>query len=348
MDDAARLLLPLDAGLLALPAGEVLFLNARPSPALGTLAPRLRAEQGHRGLHDALAAGGIAVAPEVPGCFPAALLLIDRDRARSLGLLARALEMTRPGAPVLVSGLRTDGIGTLLARARACLPVGGVLPKAHGKVFWFRRPEVLPPEAGAWAAAAALRPNAEGMLAAPGMFSHGRADPGSRLLAGVARGLAGRVAELGAGWGWLAHRLLADNPGIAELALLEADHAALAAARANVTDPRARFRWADATRPETLGGPFDVVVTNPPHHAGGRASDPALGQAFLAAAARILAPDGRLLAVANRQLPYEAALGRLFAETRPLGEAGPYKLLEARRPLRAAAPRSRLRLRARR
>ena len=49
------------------------------------------------------------------------------------------------------------------------------------------------------------------------------------------------------------------------------------------------------------------MIMNPPFHQG-RAAEPDLGAAFIAAAARILKPHGRLMMVANRQLPYEAAL----------------------------------------
>ena len=81
------------------------------------------------------------------------------------------------------------------------------------------------------------------------MFSPDGVDPGSRRLAEAFAGrLKGRVADLGAGWGWLAQAALARCPEIAELDLYEAEALALDAARANVTDPRARFHWTDVAR----------------------------------------------------------------------------------------------------
>ncbi|MEM9320700.1 MAG: methyltransferase, partial [Pseudomonadota bacterium] len=137
----------------------------------------------------------------------------------------------------------------------------------------------------------------------------------------------------GAGYGWLAAELLQTNPAMTELGLYEADFASLSAARANVTDPRAAFHWADATAlpaPETR---VDHVVTNPPFH-DGRMADPSLGQAFIAAAARLLAPKGRLTLVANRQLPYEAVLDAQFIEVDAPQVSGGYKILTAARPRR--------------
>jgi 16S rRNA (guanine1207-N2)-methyltransferase len=204
--------------------------------------------------------------------------------------------------------------------------------KAHGKCLQF----AAAPLFDDWAAAD--QHPLPGFVTRPGVFSADGVDPGSALLAAaLPSGLAGRVADLGAGWGWLSVQVLA-HPGVTALELVEADHAALGCARQNVTDPRARFHWADATRfrPER---PVDHVVMNPPFHRG-RAADPGLGAAFIAAAAAMLAPGGTLWMVANRQLPYEAPLAAGFREVTPLGAAEGFKLISARHPLRGAAART--------
>ena len=113
----------------------------------------------------------------------------------------------------------------------------------------------------------------------------------------------------------------------------EAELAALEAARTNVPDPRAGFHWTDVTGLGAGGEPYDAVIMNPPFHQG-RAAEPDLGAGFIAAAARILKPHGRLVMVANRQLPYEAALDAAFRRWTRLEEAGGYKLLEAEGPRR--------------
>jgi 16S rRNA (guanine1207-N2)-methyltransferase len=104
----------------------------------------------------------------------------------------------------------------------------------------------------------------------------------------------------------------------------------LEAARVNVDDPRAAFHWADATRfdPEE---PYDAIISNPPFHTGRRA-DPGLGRAFISAAARMLKPSGKFIMVANRHLPYEAALKDAFGTGRLIGELEGYKLYEAGKP----------------
>ena len=61
--------------------------------------------------------------------------------------------------------------------------------------------------------------------------------------------------------------------------------------------------------------------------------------AFIAAAARILKPGGRLLMVANRQLPYEAELTARFRKWERLHEDGIYKVVMAQGPKRDGAGR---------
>jgi 16S rRNA (guanine1207-N2)-methyltransferase len=336
MSMSDRLALALETQALALPpAGPILVMRAAPSGFLDRVpADRLRCAQSFRPLHDALADAGHAVSVRAEA--PAAMVVVNltRSRAENLGNVARGLELLAPGGTLVVTGAKTDGVDSLARQVGRVVPMDGAFVKAHGRVFWLTRPELLPPEVAAWAAAAAPARNAEGFLTAPGMFSPEHADPGSRRLAAAVAGrLSGRVADLGAGWGWLAGAVLAQCPAIAELDLYEAEALALDAARANVTDPRARFHWADVARlgPGVL--PYDAVVANPPFHQG-RAADPDLGADFIAAARRILRPSGHLYLVANRQLPYEAVLAIAFREWEKLAEDGSYKVLHAERPRR--------------
>lgn len=308
------------------------MLHARPRPFLREIdAARLRLEQPLRPVSDALAPLTVA-ADELDGTAAFVLVEITRSRAETMGAIARGIALLPPGAILAIDGSRNDGIDGVAKQLAAVLPLAGVLPKAHGRLIWVERPADLPAEIGAWAAAARPAANRDGFVTQPGLFSADGVDPGSAALAAVLPGrLSGRVADLGAGWGWLAASALATNPGITALDLHEADARALVAARANVTDPRAAFHWSDVTRLGRSDGPVDAVITNPPFHQG-RAAEPALGQAFIAAAARLLKPSGRLLLVANRRLPYEASLGAAFTVVEPLADTGSFKVIAASRP----------------
>ena len=315
-------------------SGPVAVFRPLPADRLEGVAPeRLRIYTGFRPDHDAFAARGLAVAraPEAGTRHAAAVVCVPRARALAQGLIAAACAVT--DGPVLVDGQKTDGVDATLRAVRARVAVGAPMAKAHGKLF------VLDGPAGAAALAdwrLAPQPVAGGFVTAPGVFSADGPDPGSVALAAVLpTAMPGMVADLGAGWGWLAAQVLA-REGVRELHLIEAEADALDCARVNITDSRARFHWADATafRPPA---PVDAVVCNPPFHTG-RSADPALGRAFVTAAAGMLAPAGTLWLVANRHLAYEDSLAAAFARVTRLDDAtGAYKLFRADRPRRQPA-----------
>jgi len=175
----------------------------------------------------------------------------------------------------------------------------------------------------------------DGSVTLPGIFSADGPDPGSELLAAsLPEKLSGFGADLGAGWGYLARAVLT-RPGIRQLDLIEAEHMALDCARRNVSDPRATFVWADATRYQPAQR-YDFILSNPPFHTG-RAADPSLGAAFIRAAARMLTPSGTFWMVANRHLPYEATLRDAFREVEEVAGTGAFKIFRASRA--AVAPR---------
>jgi 16S rRNA (guanine1207-N2)-methyltransferase len=322
------------------PTGAILVLNpADPSVLADLPCERVLAVQPMRPDHDALSAAGHAVAPAAPddARFAGAVVFLPRSRTAARAAVARAVRLAA-GGPVVVDGQKTDGIDSMLRDLRARGEVGEVLSKAHGKTF------TLLPDPGAdwpaWESAAAPTAVGDGLLTAAGAFSADGPDPASvALAAALPLRLTGRVADLGAGWGYLSRAILA-RPEVAEVHLVEADHGVLDLARAGLgKDPRARFHWADATTFHDAPG-FDAIVTNPPFHRG-RAADPGLGRAFIRAAARLLRPSGVLFLVANRHLPYETALMETFTEVADLDptQVGPFKLIRAARP-RAASPRA--------
>ena len=118
-------------------------------------------------------------------------------------------------------------------------------------------------------------------------------------------------------------------PGVSHLDLVDIDRRALEAARRNLDDPRADFHWADARSAPELSG-LDFVVMNPPFHDGGPRTR-RWARPSSAAAIEILRKGGVLWLVANRHLPYEGVLGPLFSKVALKGEAGGFKIYEARK-----------------
>ncbi len=283
--------------------------------------------------HDALQVGGIEIVPALApdaGAFDLVLVRLGRQRQRSLARIAEAVRHMADGGVAIVAGENDIG-----AAAYAKHLAGAArLSRHHGRAFVFDRDHAPTAETQTgWEAAAAMRPHpVHGHVTAPGIFAWDRIDPGSALLArSLPGGLSGRIADLGAGWGYLALQVLAGGgEAIRRIDLYEADWLALEAARANLRDRPAAFHWHDATRPLPVQG-YDVVVTNPPFHASRRA-EPAIGQAFIRSAATALRPDGALWLVANLHLPYEATLDACFAHRVVVAQADGYKVIAARGP----------------
>jgi 16S rRNA (guanine1207-N2)-methyltransferase len=339
------LMLPFADGRLDWPADDrVLFLRARDGAALrAVLRPGWVCVQGFKPLHDALPTGLMRQAePPTAERFDVILLLPPRQRAESRAWLARALDGVAPGGVLVVAQSNSEGARTLQDDlARLCGPVQ-CESRHKCRVIWTRsNPAVIDIALHAdWRALDAPRRIAAGYLSRPGLFSWDRVDAGSALLAAhLPADLAGRVADLGAGYGYLSCELLRRCPRVEALDLYEAEAGALPLAQANVEAvmaetgrrPALATHWQDVTA--GLGQRYHAIVSNPPFHLD-RGDRPDLGLAFIRAAADALHPDGRLLLVANRHLPYEAMLGARFGEWRVRAEGQGYKVIEARRPIR--------------
>lgn len=338
------LLLPFGQRALAWPAeGGALFLGARAGAALQRQAlPGLVCEQDSKVEVDALERAGLPMAEAADERrFPLVLVLPPRQREQARALYARALDRLAPGGRVLACVANNEGARSAEDDLRRLAGPVATLSKNKARVFWTAvldgagdarvDPELL----GQWRVLDAPRPVAGGRFRSrPGVFAWDRIDPASALLAArLPATLKGRAADLGAGFGYLSVELLERCPGITALDLYEADARALALARENLAPLAARaelgFHWHDVTT--GLPGCYDVIVSNPPFHGQGRAERPDLGRAFIAAAAAALAPGGSLWLVANRHLPYEAALGSGFDHVETVAQQQGFKVVHARR-----------------
>lgn len=324
---SARLDLALASGIFDLPPqGRMAIYRPQAGDDLSALPQdRVTVLTGFFPDHAAFAARGYATTPAAP--YAAALICLPRARDHARALVAQATVECLPGAPVLVDGQKTDGIEAMIRELRGLVPVSEPVTKAHGKLVAIAAD---PAPFTSWAAGD--RQIEGGFITRPGVFSADAPDRGSMLLAQALPDTLGpKVVDLGAGWGYLSRAILA-RKGVKRLDLVEAEAEAVTCAKANIQDDRARFHWVDATtfRPETLA---ETVVTNPPFHAS-RAADPGLGAAFIAAARRMLAPDGVLYLVANRHLPYDQPLSDHFLSVETIGGDAAFRLILAAKPRR--------------
>ena len=308
------------------------FLNAAmPSDGFDpALKAGLACEQGFRPGYLRLRDAGCHVEPTIDGTdqdYAGCLVLAGKHRGENRQMIARATALVVPGGVVAVAGDKNLGIASLRKWVGERVEIEGSLAKHHATVFWFTAPG-----SKAFSDVPATTETVDGRFeSAPGMFSAGKSDQGSILLAEhIDARISGKVADFGCGWGFLSAKVMeAGSPE--SLALFEAHFPSLRAAGRNLAPLASGVpvteHWIDLTA-EPVARQFDWIVMNPPFHAG-RAADPDIGKAFVRAASAALVPGGRLLMVANRKLPYEETLARSFRRVTQVAERDGFKIVEA-------------------
>ena len=335
--DAVKTLFhPFATGTLPAPAegSRILFLAAESGPRLPEgFAAEITNVQPLRPLFRPLSIAGAHVVPEPEGeGYDAALILCGKHKGENEQNVAEALARVRDGGMIVIAGSKEDGIQPLRKQLANFGFTIEHLPKYHGVVAWFERPQDV-------SAAVEKLTKQPSVISArfqtiPGTFSHDHVDPGSELLASrLPTDFDGNAADLGAGWGYLSVMLAEASPRTKRIDLYEADHRALEFAKKNLSlncpDLQARFFWQDLAA-EPIKEKYDLVIMNPPFHEG-HAADPELGQAFIKAASAALRIGGRLLMVANRGLPYEPTLAAEFKESGEVCRNARFKVLQARK-----------------
>lgn len=344
VDDAAldTLFLPLSDGELALPGNEgTLFLRARAGAWLHAW-PRSAfvCEQSFKPASDELSQYRMQPAASVDPDrrFPLVLVLPPRQRDEARALLARAVRHASPGGIVVASQANAEGARS--GEADLARLAGSVQSRSKHKCRVFHTGRLGATVDAAlleqWLALDAVRPILDGRyVSRPGLFAWDRVDPASALLAEhLPATLGGHVADLGGGYGYLSTEIVRRCLHVNAIDIYEAEQRALEPARINLERAIAAsgraiataYLWHDVIHGIEQG--YDVIVSNPPFHQG-RADQPELGQAFIAAAARALREGGKFWLVANRHLPYESILAERFGEVRRVVERDGFKVIAA-------------------
>ncbi len=127
--------------------------------------------------------------------------LFRRSKALARAWVAEAARITK--GPVIIDGSKTDGIEGLWREARKQAPVSDALSKHHGKVAVIAEGARFDD----WEDPGVR--DIGGFVTRLGVFSADGVDPGSAALAEVLPAKLGpRVADLGAGWGYLSRAIL--------------------------------------------------------------------------------------------------------------------------------------------
>lgn len=313
---------------IAVPS-RALFIGAEAHPALKSW-PELLGWQPLKPRAAVWEHAGFPRSDDLPkGKWPLVLVLPGKSRDETIAWFAMARDRLEPGGKLVVAMPNTAGAGRFEKELSKATGNIASLQKHKCRAFHATEDGTWNEDIfNEWRTLGGHR-KISGFTVLAGIFSSDHIDPGSQLLADhLPAHLHGRVADLGAGWGFLSDAALKRCPKIQQLDLFEADARALDCARINLASHERSldYHWHDVTT--GIAGAYDVIIMNPPFHTG-QATDVDLGRAFLKVASTALKRGGKLLLVANRQLPYEAALEASGLAWRKITEDKIYKLIFA-------------------
>jgi 16S rRNA (guanine1207-N2)-methyltransferase len=266
------------------------------------------------------------LSPDLPaGPFDTVVLRVPRGREALAVLVELSASRLRPSGCLRVWGGNDEGIR---GAGRALLPwfaqVETGEARGHGRVVVGRAPRAgarsqlldfaVPVEVRAGALRAVVH-------SVPGLFAHARLDAGSALLAEALGPARERWLDFGCGAGMLGALRGGDWTGV------DADTWAVAVARA--THPDRVVVLGDRTLPRPAVGGWDRVVSNPPLHRGG-ADDDAVVSWLVDASPAVLAPDGEVVVVLPRRVPFRAMASARYREVDVVASDDAYRVWRAR------------------
>jgi 16S rRNA (guanine1207-N2)-methyltransferase len=163
----------------------------------------------------------------------------------------------------------------------------------------------------------------------PGIFAHGRLDPGTALLLECIATLdiQGDVLDFGCGAGVIGACIAANNENTA-VTFLDTNALALRACEESLDANGLNGRVLASDGLAELTKDYDLIISNPPIHAGVKTEN-RMSLRLLESAHEHINPGGRIIIVANRHLPYENWLAENFHDVSELVSNDHFKVISA-------------------
>ncbi|MEO8002346.1 MAG: methyltransferase [Arenimonas sp.] len=310
-----------------------LFLRARSGAIPSEIkAEQLDCQQSFKPYADELERAAWLLPEKIEKAYPIVMVLPPPQRDEARVLFVRALQHVSEDGFVVVSMENNEGAKSGEKDLRELAPNLQSVSKNKCRIFWSNKKDLNKNLMQSWAMLDAPRMiDTTGFISRPGIFAWNRIDDASQLLTEyLPKELSGHGADLGAGFGFLAHTVLTQCENIKSIDVFEAEARALECAQLNLArfekNIQINYHWHDVA--EGIEGPYDFVISNPPFHQGHEELQ-TLGQAFIESAAKALKSGGRFYMVANRHLPYETTLKNHFSKFNVLAAKNGFKVFEA-------------------
>lgn len=256
-------------------------------------------------------------------------------------VINQSLRLLQPGAELILSGEKKDGIKTYADKAARLLGHKSPVQK-HGQAYLTRiarqstddSPQPLDDRDYTQ-----MRPifnlDSRPVISKPGIFGWDKIDAGSDLLMTVAEALLGNhdwrpesVLDLGCGYGYLTLRTAAWH-FLKRRCATDNNAAAVDCMRRNAENFSLEVEVSADDAGAGLDDQFDLILCNPPFHQG-FAADSDLTRKFLHSAQRLLSKTGTALFVVNQFIGIEKLAEDKFRSVQRLHGNGKFKVLALR------------------
>jgi len=246
---------------------------------------------------------------------------ISKERPVTHRLINQVQACLRPGGAFLLSGRKEEGIKNYVDKCTKQLGYQGKLVKQGSDYFahliWpaSKAPSASPLDDKNYTHLRHIGNAFDfSVFSKPGQYGWQKFDEGSQLLAAeLSSWLASNPIEsaldLGCGYGYLSLALAA--AGIKNITATDNNAAALISCQVNLKQTTSNAMVAPSDCAESLNGPFDLVVCNPPFHQGFDV-EATLTKKFVNAAYRMLSNGGTALFVVNSFIGLEKIAASLF------------------------------------
>ncbi|MBT8049346.1 MAG: class I SAM-dependent methyltransferase [Xanthomonadales bacterium] len=170
------------------------------------------------------------------------------------------------------------------------------------------------------------------IVSLPGVFAHGRLDPGSLLLLQTLERLnpQGKILDFACGSGVIGCALLAVGAQ-AELTMLDVSAQAIESSRLSLERNALSGVLLASDGLSMVEGNYDWIISNPPFHRG-VSNDLEIAANFFRCAGTLLNKNGRMVIVCNRHLPYTGWLRNHFEQVTLLDRNNKFMVIQAGQP----------------
>lgn len=280
--------------------------------------------------------------PERQQSFDWIILSLPRQKALLQMLLDCAKGLLAPGGTIWLGGENKAGIKSADKLLKKHFGHVRKLDNArHCTLYEAGEPNIDKPFDSAeylevWTAQVCTKPSAGKVLeiaSYPGVFAHGHLDAGSSLLLDslADQYIEGSVLDFGCGSGVIGASVATQHEAqhAARVTFLDTSALALHACEETLSRNNLKGALLASDGLASVETRYDLILSNPPIHSGLK-TDNHLSMQLLASVEKHLQPNGRLVIVANRHLPYEKWLGEKFRDVTELSTNQHFKVLSAR------------------